>query len=108
MKINGDAYLLRIFLGEDDRIDGKPAYKKIVEIMRENDIAGATVVRGILGYGASSRIHSADLLTLSSDLPIIIEAVDSEEKIQKVIPLIENYIKQGLITLEKVKVIKYV
>ncbi|WP_456384657.1 DUF190 domain-containing protein [Persephonella sp.] len=108
MKIEGEAYLLRIFLGEDDRIDGKPAYKKIVEVLREKDIAGATVFRGILGYGASSRIHYAGLLTLSSDLPIVIEAVDRVEKIEKVIPEIEGFIKQGLITLEKVRVIKYV
>jgi len=107
MKIEGEAYLLRIFLGEDDRIDGKPAYKKIVEVLREKDIAGATVFRGILGYGASSRIHYAGLLTLSSDLPIVIEAVDRVEKIEKVIPEIKGFIKQGLITLEKVKVIKY-
>ncbi|NPA58304.1 MAG: DUF190 domain-containing protein [Aquificae bacterium] len=107
MKIEGEAYLLRIFLGEDDRVDGKPAYKKIVEVLREKDIAGATVLRGILGYGASSRIHSAGLLTLSSDLPIVIEAVDTVEKIEKVIPYIKGYIKQGLITLEKVKVLKY-
>jgi PII-like signaling protein len=108
MKIEGEAYLLRIFIGENDRINGKIAYKKIVEILKENDIAGATVLRGILGYGASSRIHSAGILTLSADLPVVIEAVDREEKIKKVIPKIENYITKGLITLEKVHVIKYV
>ena len=108
MKIEGEAFLLRIFIGENDRIDGKLAYKKIVEILRENDIAGATVLRGILGYGASSRIHSAGLLTLSGDLPIVIEAVDREEKIKNVIPKIEGYISKGLITLERVHVIKYV
>ncbi|SNZ06531.1 hypothetical protein SAMN06265182_0709 [Persephonella hydrogeniphila] len=108
MKIEGEAYLLRIFLGESDRVDGKLAYKKIVEILRENDIAGATVLRGIMGYGASSRIHSAGLLTLSGDLPIVIEAVDRKEKIDNVIPKIEGFISRGLITLEKVHVIKYV
>ncbi|WP_029523220.1 DUF190 domain-containing protein [Persephonella sp. KM09-Lau-8] len=108
MKIEGEAYLLRIFIGENDRIDGKLAYKRLVEIMRENDIAGATVLRGILGYGASSRIHAAGLLTLSGDLPVVIEAVDREEKIKKLIPEIEKHIQKGLITLEKVHVIKYV
>lgn len=108
MKIEGEAYLLRIFLGENDRVDGKLAYKKIVEVLRENDIAGATVLRGILGYGASSRIHSAGFLTLSGDLPIVIEAVDKKEKIESIIPKIEGFIKRGLITLEKVRVIKYV
>ncbi|WP_457634940.1 DUF190 domain-containing protein [Persephonella sp.] len=108
MRIEGEAYLLRIFLGENDRVDGKLAYKKIVEVLRENDIAGATVLRGILGYGASSRIHSAGLLTLSGDLPIVIEAVDKKEKIESIIPKIEGFIKRGLITLEKVRVIKYV
>lgn len=108
MKIEGEAYLLRIFIGENDRINGKLAYKKIVEILKENDIAGATVLRGILGYGASSRIHSAGLLTLSGDLPIIIEAVDREEKIKDIISKIEGLISKGLITLEKVHVIKYV
>ncbi|WP_457625708.1 DUF190 domain-containing protein [Persephonella sp.] len=108
MKIEGEAYLLRIFLGESDRVDGKLAYKKIIETLRENDIAGATVLRGIMGYGASSRIHSAGLLTLSADLPIVIEAVDKKEKIDKVIPKIEGFISRGLITLEKVHVIKYV
>ncbi len=107
MKIKGQALLLRIFIGEKDKADGKPLYKKIVEILKENDIAGATVVRGILGYGASSRIHSASILAISEDLPIVIEAVDKEEKINNVIPKIEPFIKNGLITLEKVNVIKY-
>ncbi len=108
MKIEGESYLLRIFIGESDRIDGKLVYKKIMETLKENDIAGATVLRGIMGYGASSRIHSAGLLTLSADLPVVIEAVDRKEKIEKVIPKIEGFITKGLITLEKVRVIKYV
>jgi len=107
MKITGEAILLRIFVGEEDRVDGKLTYKKIVEILRENDIAGATVLRGIMGYGATSRIHEASILSLSSDLPIVIEAVDKKEKIDKVLPAIENIIKSGLITMEKVNVIKY-
>ena len=107
MKITGEAVLLRIFVGEEDRANGKLTYKKIVEILRENDIAGATVLRGIMGYGASSRIHEASILSISADLPIVIEAVDRKEKIDKVLPLIENVIKSGLITMEKVNVIKY-
>ncbi len=107
MKIEGEALLVRIFIGEKDKVDGKLLYKKIVEICRENNVAGATVFRGILGYGASSRIHAASLLTLSEDLPIVIEIVDKEERINKVLPLIEPYITNGLITMEKVKVIKY-
>jgi len=108
MKIEGESILVRIHIGEDDKVDGKLLYKKIIEILRENDIAGATVLRGIMGYGASSRIHTASILDISSDLPIIIEIVDKEEKINKVLPKIELLIKNGLITQEKVKVIKYV
>ncbi|RMA97733.1 DUF190 domain-containing protein [Hydrogenothermus marinus] len=107
MKITGEAVLLRIFVGETDRTDGKLTYKKIVEILRENDVAGATVFRGILGYGASSRIHEAGILSLSSDLPVVIEVVDKKERIDKVLPLLDNIIKSGLITMEKVNVIKY-
>ncbi len=107
MKIQGEAVLIRIFIGENDRADGKPLYKKIVQILKDNDIAGATVLRGILGYGASSRIHSFSILALAEDLPIVVEAVDREEKIKDVIPKIEPFIKGGLITLEKVNVIKY-
>jgi len=108
MKIEGEAILIRIHIGEDDKVDGKLLYKKIIEILRENDIAGATVLRGIMGYGASTRIHTASILDISSDLPIIIEIVDKEEKINKVLPKIEPLIKNGLITQEKVKVIKYI
>ncbi|ACN98920.1 DUF190 domain-containing protein [Sulfurihydrogenibium azorense] len=107
MKIEGEALLLRIHIGEADKCEGKPLYKKIVQILRENHIAGATVLRGILGYGKSTVIHSASILDLSEDLPIIVEVIDSEEKIKNVIPIIEKYVKNGLITMEKVKVIKY-
>lgn len=95
MKIEGEAILLRIHIGEDDKVDGKLLYKKIIEILRENDIAGATVLRGIMGYGASSRIHTASILDISSDLPIIIEIIDKEEKINKVLTKIEPLIKNG-------------
>ncbi|GAB6073074.1 DUF190 domain-containing protein [Venenivibrio stagnispumantis] len=108
MKIEGEAILIRIHIGEDDKVDGKLLYKKIIEILRENDIAGATVLRGIMGYGASSIIHAASILDISSDLPIIVEIIDKEERINKVLPKIEPLIKNGLITQEKVKVIKYI
>ncbi|WP_297888833.1 DUF190 domain-containing protein [Sulfurihydrogenibium sp.] len=107
MKIEGEAVLLRIHIGEADRYDSKPLYKKIVEVLRENHIAGVTVLRGILGYGKSTVIHSASILDLSEDLPIVVEVIDTEDKIQKIIPIIEKYVKNGLMTMEKVKVIKY-
>ncbi|MGC9109831.1 MAG: DUF190 domain-containing protein [Caldimicrobium sp.] len=105
--MKSEAVLMRIYIGEFDKYEGKPLYKKIVEVLRENKIAGATVLRGILGFGKSSVIHAASILDLSEDLPIVIEVIDSEEKIEKVIPIIEKYVKNGLIILEKVKVIKY-
>jgi len=110
MKIKGKAVLLRIFIGEKnkDPETKKPLYKRIVEILKENNIAGATVIRGILGFGASSRIHEVSILSLSEDLPVIIEVVDYKEKIEEVLPKIENLIKNGLITMEDVNVIKYI
>jgi PII-like signaling protein len=107
MKIEAEAILLRIHIGEDDKVDGKLLYKRIIEILIENNIAGATVLRGIMGYGASTRIHTISILDISSDLPIVIEVVDEEEKIESVLPKIEPLIKDGLITKEKVKIIKY-
>jgi len=109
MKIEGDAILLRIFIGEKDRDKEtkKLLYKRIIEILRENDIAGATVVRGILGFGASTRIHEASILSLSEDLPVVIEVVDMEDKINKVLPKLDSILTSGLITVEKVHVIKY-
>lgn len=107
MKIPENGMLLRIFIGESDRYDGKPMYEHIVLLARKNNIAGATVLRGIMGYGAASRVHSTKVLRLSEDLPIIIEIVDSEEKIQNFIPLLDEIVKEGLITLEKANVIRY-
>lgn len=108
MKIQSQAVLVRIHIGEADRYHGKPLYKKILEILRENGIAGATVLRGIAGYGKSSILHTASILDISSDLPIVIEIVDTEDKINNVIPKIDPLIENGLITLEKVNVIKYI
>ncbi len=107
MKLPEEGTLLRIFIGELDHYKGKPLYEQIVFEARRLNLAGATVTRGIMGFGAHSRLHAAHLLRLSEDLPIIIEIVDTEEKIQKLIPFLDEAVEEGLITIEKVKVIKY-
>ncbi|WP_163268239.1 DUF190 domain-containing protein [Chelativorans alearense] len=107
MKIPKQAQLLRIFIGEDDRADGRPLYEVIVLRAREMEIAGATVLRGAMGYGHSSRLHTAKILRLSEDLPLVIEIVDSEEKIEAFLPVLETIMTSGLITLEKVQVLQY-
>jgi PII-like signaling protein len=99
--------LLRIFIGETDSYNGKPLYEQIVLKARELNLVGATVVRGIMGFGADSRMHTAKILRLSEDLPIIIQIVDTEENLQKLQPFLDEAVEEGLITLEKVKVIKY-
>ncbi|MFN7064549.1 MAG: DUF190 domain-containing protein [Aquificaceae bacterium] len=101
-----EALLVRVFFGEDDKYEGKPLYKHMVELCRKRGIAGATVFRGILGYGKSSFIHKASLLSLSSDLPIVVEIVDCEEKVQTILPELSGMVKKGLITLERVRVIR--
>ena len=100
--------LMRIFLGETDKYEGKLLYHELLETLRDERIAGATVLRGIGGFGAKSHMHSANLLSLTHNLPIIIEAVDSAENIERVLPKIENMVGDGLITFEKLKVIKRV
>lgn len=107
MKIEGQGHLLRIFIGESDRWHGKPLYQAIVERAREEGLAGATVVRGIEGFGAHARLHTARILRLSEDLPVVIEIVDSEANIRRVIPLLDEMLGEGLVTLEKVEVITY-
>ena len=107
MKLPEEGAQLRIFIGETDSYKGKPLYEQIVLKARELNLAGATVVRGIMGFGADSRMHAAKILRLSEDLPIIIEIVDTEEKLQKLQPFLDETVEEGLITLEKVKVIKY-
>src|SRR5262245_5185171 len=111
MKITGEGKLLRIFVGESDRCDGRPLYEVIVHKARELGLAGATVWRGIEGYGAASRIHTAKILRLSEDLPILIEIVDSEEKIRTALPALDALMEAagggGLVTLEKAEIIKY-
>lgn len=107
MKLPEDALLLRIFIGESDRHQGKPLYEQIVLKARELNLAGATVLRGIMGFGADSRIHTTKFLELSTDLPMVIEVVDTEENINKLMPFIDETVKEGLVTLEKMRVIKY-
>jgi len=107
MKLPEEGTLLRIFIGETDSYKGKPLYEQIVLKAQELNLAGATVVRGIMGFGADSRMHTAKILRLSEDLPIIIEIVDTEENLQKLQPFLDETVEEGLITLEKVKVIKY-
>lgn len=107
MKLPEQAVLLRIFIGESDKYKNKPLYEQIVLKARELNLAGATVLRGILGFGADSRMHSAKLLDLSIDLPIIIEIVDVKENIDRLLPFVDETVKEGLVTLENIKVIKY-
>src|SRR5215470_8825951 len=107
MKIPEDGYLLRIFIGEGDRWQGKPLYEAIVLKARELHLAGATVLRGPMGFGATSRMHTTKVLRLSEDLPLIIEIVDAKEKIDELMPYIDEMVQEGLVTVEPVKVIKY-
>ncbi|MEJ5342564.1 MAG: DUF190 domain-containing protein [Thermogutta sp.] len=107
MKLPYEAHLLRIFIGESDRVGNRPLYEVIVEEARRRGLAGATVIRGFLGFGANSRIHTAKILRLSEDLPVVIEIVDAEEKIEAFIQKLDGMIHEGLVTLEKVRVIAY-
>ena len=107
MEVPEDAVLLRIFVGEADRWNHRPLYEAIVIKARELHLAGATVLRGPMGFGKSSRLHTAKILRLSMDLPIVIEIVDSEEKIQAFLPLLDRMMGGGLVTMEKVKVLEY-
>lgn len=107
MQIPREALLLRVFLGESDRSDGRPLYERIVLKAREMHMAGATVLRGPMGFGRSSRLHTAKILRLSEDLPIVIEIVDSEEKIRAFLDALEPIMGSGLVTLEKVQVLRY-
>ena len=107
MKIPEEGYLLRAFIGESDKWHGKPLYEAIVMKARELGLAGATVLRGPMGFGANSRLHTAKILRLSEDLPMIIEIVDSKEKIDELMPHIDQMVQEGLVTLERVQVIRY-
>lgn len=107
MRIPQEAVLVRIFVGEDDRSDGKPLYEALVLKARELGLAGATVLRGPMGFGHASRLHTAKILRLSGDLPLVIEIVDAEDKITRLLDAIEPMMRSGLVTLEKVKVLRY-
>jgi PII-like signaling protein len=107
MQIPKQAVLLRIFIGEDDKSGGSPLYEAIVLKARELHLAGATVLRGPMGFGASSRLHTTKILRLSEDLPLVIEIVDSEDKINSFLPTLDEMMTSGLITLEKVQVLQY-
>ncbi|WGJ13058.1 DUF190 domain-containing protein [Methylocapsa sp. D3K7] len=107
MQIPRDAMLLRIFIGEDDRHDHQPLYEAIVMKAREMHLAGATVLRGPMSFGHSSRVHTTKILRLSEDLPFVIEIVDSEDKINAFLPVLDSMMASGLVTLEKVQVLQY-
>lgn len=100
-------HLLRLFIGESDRWHGKPLYQAIVERARDEGLAGATVIRGIEGFGAHAHLHTARILRLSEDLPVVVEIVDTEENIRRVLPMLDEMVGEGLVTLEKVEVIVY-
>jgi uncharacterized protein len=107
MQVPRDAVLLRIFIGEDDRYQHLPLYEAIVLKAREQHLAGATVLRGPMGFGHSSRLHTTKVLRLSEDLPVVVEIIDSEEKIERFLELLDDMMGSGLVTLEKVKVLQY-
>ena len=107
MDVPKDAVLLRIFFGEDDRFEYQSLYEAIVQKAREMHLAGATVLRGPMGYGHSSRLHTAKVLRLSFDLPIVVEIVDTEAKINAFLPVLDKMMASGLVTLEKVQVLQY-
>jgi len=107
MKLPEEGMLLRIFIGESDSFKGKPLYEQIVLKARELNLAGATVIHGTMGFGAGSRIHTSKIVRLSEDLPIIVELVDTEEKLNSLMPFLDETVEEGLITMERVKVVKY-
>jgi len=107
MELPAEVERLRIFIGEGDKYDGKPLYEAIVLLARKKGLAGATVLKGVMGFGCTSRIHTAKVLRLSEDLPMVVEIVDKPERIQTFLPDIDTMLQEGLVTLEKVRVIAY-
>jgi uncharacterized protein len=107
MKFEGEGKLLRIFIGESDRFEGRPLFEAIVENARREGLAGATVLRGIEGFGASSHLHTSRILRLSEDLPVVIEIVDTEENIDRALPTLDRMVGDGMMTIEKVHVVTY-
>jgi len=107
MRIEGQGKLLRVFIGESDTWHGKPLYQAVVERVRKEGLAGATVLRGIEGFGADSRLHTSRILRLSEDLPVVIEIVDTDERIERILPLLDEMVGEGMVTLERVEIIAY-
>jgi PII-like signaling protein len=107
MKLPQHGKLLRIFIGESDTYKGKPLYEAIVHKARENNLAGATVLKGIMGFGANSRLHSSKILRLSEDMPLVIEIVDTQDNIELLLPFLDETVKEGLITIEDIEIFKY-
>ncbi|HEX4754658.1 MAG TPA: DUF190 domain-containing protein [Candidatus Dormibacteraeota bacterium] len=107
MKLEGEGQLLRIFIGESDHWQNRPLHEEIVRLFRESGLAGATVLRGVEGFGASSRLHTTRLLQLSQDLPLVIEVVDTEERIATVLPRLDEMVREGMMTIERVHIISY-
>lgn len=103
----GERTLMRVHIGESDKFHGKPLYEAIVTLLREHGFAGATVLRGIMGFGATARVHTEKVLRLSVDLPIVVECIEAEEKIQAILPELDRMIGGGLVTLERARVITY-
>jgi uncharacterized protein len=107
VKLEGEGKLLRIFIGESDKHGRKPLYQAIVEMLRQEGMAGATVLRGVEGFGANSHLHTARILRLSEDLPIVIEVADTAEKIEAIMPKLDEMVTDGMVTLERVEVVTY-
>jgi PII-like signaling protein len=107
VKIQGEGKLLRLFIGESDQWHGKPLYQAIVERVRAEGLAGATVIRGIEGFGADSHLHTSRILRLSEDLPVVIEIVDTPERIDRIVPLLDEMVSEGMLTLERVHIVSY-
>jgi PII-like signaling protein len=107
MSVPENSTLLRLFVGEKDRYEHRPLYEALVLRAREHGLAGATVLRGLLGFGGSSMLHTAKILRLSDDLPIVVEIVDAEDRIERFLPVLDEMLTTGMITLEKVRVLRY-
>jgi PII-like signaling protein len=105
--LEGEQVLVRIFIGESDRWHGRPLASALVERLRKDGFAGATVLRGLAGFGARSIVHTSHLLELSQDLPLVVEVVDTQEHVERLVPILDEMIADGLVTLEKVRVLKY-
>ena len=107
MRLEGEGKLLRLFIGESDTWHGRPLYQAIVERVRKEGLAGATVLRGLEGFGADSRLHTSRILRLSEDLPVVIEIVDTPEQIDRVVPILDEMVGEGMLTLERVQIVSY-